>query len=282
MRTLILSDIHLGSRNCNSNALLQLLETERFDRLILNGDTVNSVNLKKLRPEHWQVLSQLRDIGKRRELILIRGNHDHEEDYLPQYKCQCQQSAKRGQFAAAGHDTSRNGNGEWLPVNGDSDSSINMSDAFAPRRTTDSGMGSFFVLPSLLETPMVEEYLLDVSDKQYLVMHGDRFDPTLRYPVVTEMADWCYQFSQKISRKLAKWLKKKSKRWGGLLDYVRQQTIAHAMEREHPGIVTGHTHYAEDLHINGVHYLNSGCWTDEPCSYLALENGTIRLRFYST
>lgn len=289
MRTLILSDIHLGSRNCNSQALLQLLETERFDRLILNGDTVNSVNLKKLRPEHWQILARLRSIGKSRELIVIRGNHDHEEDYQPQYKCTCQQPAFRGQqFAAAGHESNsplspwgRGAGGEG--GNGDSDPSINMNAAaFASRRSSDIGMGSFHVLPSLLETAMLEEYLLDVGDQQYLVLHGDRFDPTLRYPVVTEMADWCYQVSQKISRKLAKWLKKKSKRWGGLLDYVRQQTIAHAVEREHPGIVTGHTHYAEDLHINGVHYLNSGCWTDDPCSYLALENGKIRLRFFST
>ena len=45
MRTLILSDIHLGNRHCNAALLNEVLDRESFDRLILNGDTLNSVNL---------------------------------------------------------------------------------------------------------------------------------------------------------------------------------------------------------------------------------------------
>jgi hypothetical protein len=29
--------------------------------------------------------------------------------------------------------------------------------------------------------------------------------------------------------------------------------------------------------INGIHYLNTGCWVDWPCSYVLVEGGDARL-----
>jgi UDP-2,3-diacylglucosamine pyrophosphatase LpxH len=227
MRTLILSDIHLGSRNCNTPQVLEVLKREAFDRLILNGDTLNSINLRKLKPEHWSVVSRLRQLARTRELILVRGNHDYEH----------------------------------------------------PGR--DSGNGACFgppdVLPSLLGVPMHEEYRLDIGGRPYLVLHGDRFDPTLNYWLLSEMADWCYQVSQKVNKKLAKWLKKKSKRWGGLLEWVRSQSAAYARRQGFAGVVTGHTHYADDVRLGDVHYVNSGCWTEPPCSFVTVEAGRVNL-----
>ena len=75
MTTLIVSDVHLGSRSSQPGLLSQLLETD-FDRLILNGDTINNLNLRKFKAKHWRLMSKLRDIARTRELVLIRGNHD--------------------------------------------------------------------------------------------------------------------------------------------------------------------------------------------------------------
>src|SRR4029077_17996807 len=83
MRTVILSDIHLCNRHCNAALLNEVLDREPFERLILNGDTLNSVNLRKLNGAHWALLNRFRKLGRSRELILIRGNHDHDGDYLP-------------------------------------------------------------------------------------------------------------------------------------------------------------------------------------------------------
>src|SRR5262245_11064688 len=83
MRTLIVSDVHLGSRHCNAELLMDILAKERFDRLVLNGDTINNVNFKKLTASHWALLNQFRRLGKERELILVRGNHDHGWDHRP-------------------------------------------------------------------------------------------------------------------------------------------------------------------------------------------------------
>jgi UDP-2,3-diacylglucosamine pyrophosphatase LpxH len=228
MRTLILSDIHLGSKHCNVQLLNEVLDHEPFDRLILNGDTLHNVNLRKLTAQHWALLERFRTIGKSRELVLIRGNHDHELDFLPGMQ--------------PGHLTTGR------------------------------------VLPALLEVPMLEQYELRIGGEPYAVLHGDRFDPTMNYPMVTEVAFFCYQFTTKVSKKLAKWLKRKSKRWGGILEMVRAQSIAFATQRGVPGVITGHTHFAEDLRAHGVHYMNSGSWTESPCSYLTSDGREIVLR----
>ena len=43
MKTIIVSDIHLGSKNSQARWLSQLLESD-FDRLIVNGDAINNLD----------------------------------------------------------------------------------------------------------------------------------------------------------------------------------------------------------------------------------------------
>ncbi len=232
MRTLILSDLHLGSRHSNTALINETLSREPFERLILNGDTLHSLNLRKLDRDHWSLLERIRNLSRDREVVLIRGNHDHDFDYIPSRKA--------------------NSEGE-IPI------------------------GTIKVLPSLLEMPMREEYRLDAGCKSYLVLHGDRFDPTLNYPALTEVAGFCYQLTTKVNKKLAKWLKKKSKRWGGVLEFVRARSIAHAEEEGYQGVITGHTHFAEDAVIGDLHYLNTGCWTEYPYSYVVVDGPNAEL-----
>lgn len=233
MRTLILSDIHLGSRHSNHELVREVLERERFDRLILNGDTIHNVNLRKLTRPHWQILERFRRIGKDHDLVLIRGNHDHEFSDPP------------------------------------------------GRSTAEPSLDTSCVLPALLEVPMREDYKLPVNGHHYLVLHGDRFDPTMNFPVVTETAFLAYQFTTKLNKKLAKWLKKKSKKWSGLLEVVRAQSIAFARRHGHPGVITGHTHFAEDLYTDDVHYVNTGSWTESPCSYVTVHGEDLKLHHVS-
>lgn len=73
--TLIVSDLHLGASNCRAEDFLALLDTG-FDRLILNGDTVDHHLFHKYQVAHWRVLERLQMISRRREVILLRGNHE--------------------------------------------------------------------------------------------------------------------------------------------------------------------------------------------------------------
>jgi len=221
MTTLIVSDIHLGSPNCRADQLALLLEGE-FDRLVLNGDTVNSLNLKKFSRAHWQLLDRLRQIARRRELVLVRGNHD----------------------------------------------------VIAPSA---DGFGSFDVLATLLGVELREDFPLEVGGQRYLVLHGDQFDPTLHWPIITDVAEWSYQAAQKLTLNGAKWLKHKAKLLGGVVEFVKRSSARYARDRGCAGVVTGHTHFADDERIEDVHYLNTGSWVEPTCTYVLADEDGVRL-----
>ena len=81
VRTLILSDLHLGMKDSRSLEAAHLLRHTRCDQLILNGDIIDWWALKssgKWLPKHTHFLrSLLKKMEKERvEVIYLRGNHD--------------------------------------------------------------------------------------------------------------------------------------------------------------------------------------------------------------
>lgn len=78
---LVISDLHLGSDNCQADELVAFLEQVRAGdrparRLILNGDVFDSIDFRRLRKPHWKVLSLLRKLSDKVEVTWINGNHD--------------------------------------------------------------------------------------------------------------------------------------------------------------------------------------------------------------
>lgn len=76
INTLILSDIHLGSKFCRADKVLAVLNNYEFKRLILNGDIFDGLNFKRLHSGHWEILSKIRRLSSAIEVIWINGNHD--------------------------------------------------------------------------------------------------------------------------------------------------------------------------------------------------------------
>jgi UDP-2,3-diacylglucosamine pyrophosphatase LpxH len=77
----IISDIHLGSDNCQAKQVCQLLEkiADRelsTARLILNGDVFDSIDFRRLTKSHWKVLSLVRKLSDQIEIMWLCGNHD--------------------------------------------------------------------------------------------------------------------------------------------------------------------------------------------------------------
>jgi UDP-2,3-diacylglucosamine pyrophosphatase LpxH len=77
----IISDLHLGSDNCEARQLTDFLEAIRSEeiatsRLILNGDVFDSIDFRRLKKNHWRVLSLLRKLSDHIEITWINGNHD--------------------------------------------------------------------------------------------------------------------------------------------------------------------------------------------------------------
>lgn len=78
---IVLSDIHLGSDNCQAKALCRFLEVIAdgeigVERLILNGDAFDSFDFRRLTKNQWRVLSPIRKLSDQVEITWIAGNHD--------------------------------------------------------------------------------------------------------------------------------------------------------------------------------------------------------------
>ncbi len=86
-RTIILSDLHLGTTDCKAEEVTHFLKHTRAPRLILNGDIIDAWALGRgLRwtREHTKCVRRLLKIAQRHdaEVIYLRGNHD---DFLRHY-----------------------------------------------------------------------------------------------------------------------------------------------------------------------------------------------------
>lgn len=82
----IISDLHLGSPNCRAKALCHFLKgiKETTRRLILNGDVFDSIDMRRLKKYHWNVLSEIRKMSDNVEVIWIAGNHDGPAEIMAQ------------------------------------------------------------------------------------------------------------------------------------------------------------------------------------------------------
>jgi UDP-2,3-diacylglucosamine pyrophosphatase LpxH len=81
---IIISDIHLGSDVCESKKLYDFLESidSKTNRLIINGDLFDNLDFRRLKKNHWNILSLLRTLSKHTEIVWIRGNHDGDAEII--------------------------------------------------------------------------------------------------------------------------------------------------------------------------------------------------------
>jgi UDP-2,3-diacylglucosamine pyrophosphatase LpxH len=85
MKTLIISDLHIGSKGCKTEEILELLKDESYDRYILVGDIIDGwlfVKYKRFTYEHARVIRRLLKLSKHKDIIWVSGNHD---EFLRKY-----------------------------------------------------------------------------------------------------------------------------------------------------------------------------------------------------
>lgn len=85
MKTLIISDLHIGSKGCKTEEILKLLKDESFERYILVGDIIDGWLFKKYKKfsyQHARVIRRLLKLSKNKDIIWISGNHD---EFLRKY-----------------------------------------------------------------------------------------------------------------------------------------------------------------------------------------------------
>lgn len=173
-RTVWLSDIHLGSRECRVNLLLDFLRHTHCEQLYLVGDIVD---LEKLRESFYWPASHtevLRLLLKRSQegtrIVYIPGNHDHELNALV--------GARFGNIEIASHAIHTTAAGQrLLVVHGD------QFDAVVRRPSLGVALGGF-ACRRLLTLNRLAHWLHDLLDRPYwsLAQHVKaRFPGAQRY-----------------------------------------------------------------------------------------------------
>ena len=79
-KTIILSDLHLGSKSCRDTDILDFLKNNTCERLILNGDIIDGWALKRggtWKDNHTKIIRKILKMSETgTKVFWIRGNHD--------------------------------------------------------------------------------------------------------------------------------------------------------------------------------------------------------------
>jgi UDP-2,3-diacylglucosamine pyrophosphatase LpxH len=78
IHTVIISDLHLGTRVSRSREAAELLKSLNFKKLILLGDVFEDLNFNRLRDVDWKFLTLIGKFAKTRKVRWVEGNHDLE------------------------------------------------------------------------------------------------------------------------------------------------------------------------------------------------------------
>jgi len=220
--TLIISDLHLGSKVARAKRVMAVLQRHMFKRLILNGDVFDDLNFRRMNADDWKVLSCIRKLSNPKhgiEVVWVIGNHDG---------------------------------------------------------------GVAEVLSHLLGIPVHEEYVFNIAGKRHLAIHGHQFDRWISDRVViTAVATALYTILQILdpNYRFSRWIKRTSKRWLRMGDVVANAATNHGRNGHAADVVhCGHTHLPTAQVVNGVLYVNSGCWTDTPSNFVRItHDGDVQL-----
>ncbi|MFW6152462.1 MAG: UDP-2,3-diacylglucosamine diphosphatase [Verrucomicrobiota bacterium] len=133
--------------------------------------------------------------------------------------------------------------------------------------------------------PAKIEFIPDFSiGKRLYVSHGFDFDnimPRNRHFIMAFRL--FHRFRMKLGASpvhVARYAKKWSALYKILRRHVVSNAIEHAAENGFEAVTCGHTHFAEDLKIRGIRYINTGAWTEKPVYYLHVDRKKMTLCQY--
>ena len=129
---------------------------------------------------------------------------------------------------------------------------------------------------------VLENHIFSVGKKKFLCMHGDEFDMFVKnLPITTHVFTKTYYMIQKFGGKKQNFsiiLKKLTKQILGISR--RQQRLAIKQGQTHGAnvIICSHTHIPHSSEKDGVLFLNSGSFCNEPSTFITVDkDGTVRL-----
>lgn len=239
-RTIVLSDIHLGSRFSKVSQVNDFLASVDCDSLIFNGDTIDGWQLQKRDSAFWGaehsrffriIMKMVESCGTK--VYFLRGNHDDFLDKIIPMSMGPVNILKDMMIESGGR--------KYFVTHGDVFDSITSNMKWMAR------LGD-----------VVYNILLKIN-----VMYN-RWQSIRGLPY--------YSFSQAIKDKVKKAVSNASDFDGMLADMARVKGCQ--------GVICGHIHRPEDRMIDGIHYLNSGDWVETMSALAEDNDGKWSILYY--
>ena len=118
-------------------------------------------------------------------------------------------------------------------------------------------------------------------EKRLLITHGDDFDDIMpRSRLFIRVFRFMHNLRIKLGARpvhVAEYAKKWTAFYRVLRKNVALNAVKCAAENGFEAVTCGHTHYAEDIELDGIRYINTGAWTEFPAYYIHITPDEISL-----
>ncbi len=242
IRTLFISDVHLGTKKCQAEKLLDVLKNYEFEKLVIIGDFIDMTSMKRKfywKESHSTVIQKILRLSRKgTQIVYILGNHDY---YLRDYIKE--NNLKLGNIEICDEHVHETAKGERIYLcHGDQ-------------------FDGFVRLHPLLYA--VGDFAYEMSFKINKVYNGIRFMFGLQY--------WS----------LSKFLKSKVKDAISFINDFKRLSLMKIEDTDCDSIMIGHIHTPAIERMGSKTYYNCGDMV-ESCSYLVETlKGDLELKYCS-
>lgn len=237
VRAIFLSDIHLGTRACQANRLLDFLKCYQSEYLFLLGDIVDFWSMKRggivwTQDQNTFVQKVLRRARHGDKVFFIPGNHDEAlREYVGTSFGDIQLEEEYVHTAADGR--------RYLLIHGDAFDQVTRH----------------------------HKWVAVLGDKAYdVLVHLNGWLSLLRRT-----------FKRPGYWSLAGYAKRKVKTAVSFIFNFEDSVMHYVRERGLDGVICGHIHWAAKKEIEGLTYLNCGDWVDSCTAIVEHLDGKMEL-----
>ena len=222
-RSIFISDVHLGTKDCKADALNNFLKHNTCETLYLVGDIIDAWKIKqnkwRWKQSHTNVVRRIMGHAKRNtNVIYVLGNHDEFLRPFLQYNLNFGMIELHNQYEHQGADGKR-----YLVIHGD------MFDGITRLAPWISFLGD-----------RAYDTILSFNTRINSILHrmGFAYFSLSRYLKrrVKKAVDFIFQFENNLS--------------------------TYCKKRGYDGVICGHIHHAEIKDIDGIKYMNDGDWVE--------------------
>ena len=233
-RTICISDVHLGTKDCKAEQLNNFLKHNSCETLYLVGDVIDAWKIQqnrwKWKQSHTNVIRRILGHAKRdTRVVYVAGNHDEFLRPLLQYNISFGNVEIVNQTEHLGVDGKR-----YLLTHGDLFDGITR---LAP-------------------------WISFLGDRAYDIV----LSLNTRFNWIRHRMGFGYW-------SLSKYLKQRVKKAVDFMFQFEHNLASYCKKRGFDGVICGHIHHAEIKEIDGVIYMNDGDWVESMTALVEHHDG---------